>query len=121
MSLPLGVITTDKAIFVCVKDSAGNITTKKFTFGGTRVINYFQGPVMGFSYSGELGVSDPDSYEKKLIDRVQSGRVAVNDTYNARDGDRISCQNTAIEQNIDVLARGRLVPKNSNLVLSTLT
>lgn len=70
---------------------------------------------MGFSYSGEIGVADRDSYEEKLIDRVESRRVAINDTYNAREGDRISCQNTAIEQNIDVLARGRLVPNPGNL------
>jgi len=84
-TIPRGLTETNKAIFVCARDAAGNVTTKKYTFGGTRIINYFQGPVMGFSYSGEIGVSDADSYEDKLIDRVQARRVAINDTYNTQE------------------------------------
>ena len=85
ISIDQSGVQTNRAVFVCAKDAAGNITYKKFTFGGTRLINYYQGPVMGFSYSGELDVSDRQSYEKRLIDRVEDRRVEINDTYHARE------------------------------------
>lgn len=37
-----GNVSTSKAVFVCVKDAAGNVTKRKFTFSGSRLINYYQ-------------------------------------------------------------------------------
>jgi len=114
-------VSTSQAIFVCARDAAGNISKRKLSFGGTRLINYYQGQVKGFSYSGEIGVSDTGSYEDQLVERIKDEDVSINSTYRGDASSRLSCQNTAIEKNIDIIARGRLNPHAGRQVIDDLS
>lgn len=66
-------------------------------------------------------MSGREQYEEKLVSRIEDRRVGIHDSLGAREGDRLSCQNDAIDQNIDIMARGRLVPHHGNLTINDLS